>query len=112
MRACAGAMSRFGWAVVALVVVGVLHGIGVDAQCDLTGNWTSTLVANATSDVVHIEITQFPNGSIVVLATPWGGVFWLSVCAHRHSFIYLDLIWENYRYHSDCPPTCSSFLFL
>ena len=38
-----------------------------DAQCDLTGNWTSTLTPNPDpSTIVHIEIVQDDQGNIVV----------------------------------------------
>eukprot|EP01116_Phalansterium_solitarium_P001606 TRINITY_DN11420_c0_g1_i1.p2 TRINITY_DN11420_c0_g1~~TRINITY_DN11420_c0_g1_i1.p2 ORF type:complete len:487 (-),score=117.32 TRINITY_DN11420_c0_g1_i1:129-1589(-) len=37
--------------------------------CVLTGNWTSLPVS---SSLVHIEVFQNSNGSLVVHATPWG----------------------------------------
>jgi hypothetical protein len=43
------------------------------AQCDITGNWTSSLSPDPSS-VVHIEIFQDDEGNIVVHATPWGGL--------------------------------------
>jgi hypothetical protein len=55
-------------AVILLALLGA-----VVAQCDLTGNWTSTLSPNPSS-VVHIEIFQDAEGNIVVRATPWAGM--------------------------------------
>ena len=54
----------------------VVSAVWVSAQlpaCDITGNWTSTLVPNTSAqDIVHIEITQDAQGAIQVRATPWG----------------------------------------